>query len=64
MEEWRICIPDVYPPYISWETYLQIRTMIQDNYADYDRNHTRGIPRPGKALLHGLVYCGECGHSP
>jgi DNA invertase Pin-like site-specific DNA recombinase len=62
MEEWRICIPDVYPPYISWETYLRIRTMIQDNYADYDRNHTRGIPRPGKALLHGLVYCGECGH--
>src|SRR5205823_2004067 len=22
----------------------------------------RGIPRPGKALLHGIVYCGECGH--
>ena len=56
MEEWRICIPDVYPPYISWETYLQIRTMIQDNHADYDRNKTRGIPRTGKALLHGLVY--------
>src|SRR5262250_343423 len=61
-EQWRICILDVYPPYISWETYLQIQTMLKDNYAEYDRNKTRGIPRPGKALLHGLVYCGECGH--
>ena len=61
-EQWRVCIPDVYPPYISWETYLQIQTMLKENHAEYDRNKTRGIPRPGKALLHGLVYCGECGH--
>src|SRR5881296_3058096 len=61
-EQWRICIPDVYPPYISWETYTQIQTMLKDNHAEYDRNTTRGIPRPGKALLHGLVSCGACGH--
>src|SRR6266851_2073424 len=61
-EQWRICLPDVYPPYISWETYLQIQTMLKDNHAEYDRNKTRGIPRPGKALLHGLVYC--AGWSP
>ncbi len=36
--------------------------MLRDNHAEYDRNKTRGIPRPGKALLHGIVYCGECGH--
>ena len=36
--------------------------MLQDNYAEYDRNKSRGIPRPGKALLHGIIYCGECGH--
>jgi hypothetical protein len=36
--------------------------MIQDNYSEYDKNKTRGVPRPGKALLQGLVYCGECGH--
>src|SRR5207244_7277784 len=62
IEEWRICIPDVYPPYISWETFAQIQAMLRDNHAEYDRNKTRGIPRPGKALLHGLVYCGACGH--
>lgn len=36
--------------------------MLSDNYAEYDRNKTRGVPRQGKALLHGIVYCGECGH--
>ena len=62
LEQWRIRINDVYPAYISWETFTEILTMLEDNYAEYDRNKTRGIPRPGKALLHGLVYCGECGH--
>lgn len=36
--------------------------MLQDNYAEYDRNKTWGVPRDGKALLHGIAYCGECGH--
>jgi DNA invertase Pin-like site-specific DNA recombinase len=61
-EQWRICIPNVYPSYISWETYTQIQAMLKDNHAEYDRHKTRGIPRPGKAWLHGLVYCGACGH--
>jgi len=62
-EQWRVCIPDVSPPSISWETYLQMQTMRKDNHAEYDRNNTRGLPRPGKALWHGLVYCGACGHT-
>src|SRR6516162_5670551 len=60
--EWRIHIRDVYPPYIDWATYERIQFMIRDNHSEYDRNKTRGVPRPGKALLHGLVHCGECGH--
>jgi DNA invertase Pin-like site-specific DNA recombinase len=60
--EWRFCIRDKYPAYISWETYERIQAMLQDNHTEYDRNKTRGVPRPGKALLHGLVYCGQCGH--
>jgi DNA invertase Pin-like site-specific DNA recombinase len=62
LEEWKIRVNDKYPAYICWETYERIRAMLADNYAEYDRNKTRGVPRPGKALLHGLVYCGECGH--
>ena len=62
MEQWRMRVPDKYPADISWATFEQIQTILHDNHAEYDRNKTRGIPRPGKALLHGLVYCGACGH--
>ncbi|UCC51759.1 MAG: recombinase family protein [Anaerolineaceae bacterium] len=62
IDQWRIRVNDKYPPYVSWETYKKIQVMIQDNYAEYERNKSRGIPRPGAALLHGLVYCGKCGH--
>lgn len=61
-DEWRIRVPDKYPAYIDWATYERIRAMIRDNYSEYERKQNRGVPRPGKALLHGLVYCGECGH--
>lgn len=62
MEQWKIRVNDVYPAYICWETFERIQAMLLDNYAEYDRNKTRGVPRPGAALLHGLVHCGECGH--
>ena len=62
MDQWRICVKDKYPAYISWETFEKIQAMLKDNYAEYDRNKSRGVPRPGSALLHGIVYCGECGH--
>lgn len=62
MEEWKIRVNDKYPAYINWETFVKIQAMLKDNYAEYDRNKTRGIPRPGAALLHGIVYCGECSH--
>ncbi len=62
LEEWKIRLPDRYPAYISWATFETIQGMIRDNHSEYDRNKSRGVPRPGKALLHGIVFCGECGH--
>ena len=62
MEQWKFRVNDVYPAYISWEVFERIQAMLLDNYAEYDRNKTRGVPRPGAALLHGMVYCGACGH--
>jgi recombinase len=60
--QWRIVVRDRYPAYISWETLERIYQMLRDNHAEYNRNKTRGVPRDGQALLHGIVYCGECGH--
>src|SRR5436190_15557346 len=62
MDQWKIRVNNVYPAYITWETFEQIQQMLVENYATYDRNKSRGVPRDGAALLHGIVYCGECGH--
>jgi DNA invertase Pin-like site-specific DNA recombinase len=62
LAEWKVCHKDKYPAYIDWDTFASIQRMVQDNHSEYDRNKTRGVPRRGQALLHGLVYCGECGH--
>jgi DNA invertase Pin-like site-specific DNA recombinase len=62
IDQWRIVVRDKYPAYISWETFEKIQQMLRDNYAEYERAKSRGVPRDGQALLHGVVYCGECGH--
>ena len=60
--DWRIVVKDKYPAYISWETFEKIKAMLRDNRAEYLRTKSRGIPRDGAALLHGITWCGECGH--
>jgi DNA invertase Pin-like site-specific DNA recombinase len=62
IEEWRIVVKDRYPPYIDWPTYEKIRGIISDNRAEYMRTKTRGAPRDGDLLLHGIVWCARCGH--
>jgi DNA invertase Pin-like site-specific DNA recombinase len=61
-EQWRVCLRDRHEAYISWEEFETIEAMLRDNYAEYRRNQTRGVPREGKGLLQGIAYCGECGH--
>lgn len=62
MNKWKIVIKDKYPAYISWGTFEKIRAKLTDNYAEYDRNKSRGVPRPGAVILQGIIYCGKCGH--
>jgi DNA invertase Pin-like site-specific DNA recombinase len=60
--QWKVCLPDRHPGSIDWATFAEVRAMPRDDCSAYDRNQSRGAPRPGKALLHGLLYCGLCGH--
>jgi hypothetical protein len=62
MEEWRIVVQGRYPAYIDWPTYEMIRGVILDNRAEYMRTKTRGAPRDGDLLLHGIAWCARCGH--
>lgn len=62
IEEWRIVVKDRYPAYIDWPIYEKIRAVIRDNRAEYMRIKTRGAPRDGELLLHGIAWCARCGH--
>ena len=35
---------------------------MSDNRAEYMRIKTRGAPRDGELLLHGITWCARCGH--
>ena len=61
-EDWRIIVKDRYPAYVDWPTYEMIRNIIKDNRAEYMRIKTRGAPRDGDLLLHGIAWCARCGH--
>jgi DNA invertase Pin-like site-specific DNA recombinase len=58
VEEWPVCLQNVYPAYLSWKQFLQNQESLRTN--SY-RPENPGAPRKGRALLQGLVYCGRCG---
>ena len=62
MAEWKVVVKDRYPAYVDWAEFERIQAMLRDNYAEYTRRQTRGVPREGAALLQGSVWCGRCGH--
>ena len=54
-----VLLPDQHPAYLSWEQYLANRARLRDNSRQFQSS--RGAPRPGHALLQGIVFCGRCG---
>jgi len=60
IEQWAVCLPDGYPAYISWETYVANRARLRANRTTRGQD-SPGAPREGKALLQGMIFCGCCG---
>ena len=60
MADWTVLIKDHHAAYLSWEHYLQIKTMIGNNHPGKPDQHTL-VLREGATLLQGLVRCGVCG---
>jgi DNA invertase Pin-like site-specific DNA recombinase/DNA-binding transcriptional MerR regulator len=58
MAQWSVLRRDGLPAYISWERYLQNQERLRQHRTSAA---TPGAPRPGAALLAGLVACGTCG---
>lgn len=58
--EWTVLIQDHHPGYITWEEYEQNQKILAEN-ANMKGRMVRGAPRPGGALLAGLLRCGRCG---
>ncbi|MFT5461068.1 MAG: hypothetical protein ACI9K2_007590 [Myxococcota bacterium] len=58
VDEWKVCIRDRHPAYISWEEYVDNRQRLRDNASAWV---VKGAPRGGAALLQGLAICGKCG---
>jgi hypothetical protein len=52
---------DTYPAYLRWEQLLAHQARLMEKASPFARR-ARGAPRPGQALLAGLVVCGRCGY--
>ncbi|WP_145272433.1 recombinase zinc beta ribbon domain-containing protein [Tautonia plasticadhaerens] len=58
LDDWPVCVRDVYPAYITWDQFVGNQQTLRDNWF---RAGTRGAPRRGHTLLQGIARCGRCG---
>ena len=60
-DQWRVCIHDNHPAYISWERYLANQDKMASSRPRWTMEDNLGPLRDGLALLQGLLRCGHCG---
>jgi hypothetical protein len=60
-EEWKVCIRDHHEAYISWQEYEENQAKLAEARPRWSMDDNRGAIRQGRALLAGLLRCGQCG---
>jgi DNA invertase Pin-like site-specific DNA recombinase len=60
-DEWRVCIRDHHEAYISWQQYQDNQGKLAEARPRWTMDENRCAVREGRALLAGLVRCGQCG---
>lgn len=61
IEEYKVCIRDHHPAYITWEQLMANRARIAENRPRWNMQQNQGAIREGLALLAGILRCGHCG---
>lgn len=57
--EWPVSLQQHHAAYLDWEAFEKNQERLQQNCS---RPSQPGVPRQGRALLQGIVYCARCGH--
>ena len=57
---WQVCLPGIYPGYVSWQQFVANQALLADNQNRYEADR-HGTPRLGETLLQGVIRCGRCG---
>ena len=61
MPDWRVTIKDHHEAYISWDEYIDNQKILERNRTNGEETLVSGPAREGKALLQGILVCGNCG---
>jgi len=56
--QWPVKLSEHHSGYICWEEFVKNQEQLRQNWS---HEGNRGVPREGRALLQGIVYCGICG---
>ena len=60
-DQWRVCIHDHHPAFISWQRFLDNQDKIAAARPRWAMQDNIGPLREGLAMLSGLLRCGHCG---
>lgn len=60
-DDWKVCIRDHHEAYISWQQYETNQAQLAEARPRWLMGDNRTAVREGRALLAGMLRCGQCG---